>query len=455
MSARSFCWTLVLLMIPVSVSAQGAPTSGEPVRPPTWSGDVAKIIYDNCTSCHRPGESAPFPLTSYAETKKRALMIQHVTEDRLMPPWHPAKGHGEFLDEMRLSDAEIATLRRWVEAEMPEGDPKSAPKAPTYPAGWQLGEPDMVVTMSEEFQVPAGGPDIYRNFVIPLNLKEDKWVKAVEVRPAARTVVHHVLFFLDDTGSARELDKQDKTPGFRSMGFRRTGSLGGSAVGARPAAKAACSPPSRTATALRCHRAERDIGGAAPLRACAATCVGSSATKKSATIDRDPTHFKSRCTSDSVLTVADAAAAREQVGDGGLVGEIDRLGAESAERPATALEELQRIDVKLRKCRNPLYDPARKKKREGGKNPPPARGEGAPPAAAAGPSDAPGAQPTEGVAGAAPRAEADGAGGGGTEEGAEGRRGSLKRAGPGSPEEGGEGAKRRKSGPGGGDGMGG
>lgn len=234
MSARSFCWTLVLLMIPVSVSAQGAPTSGEPVRPPTWSGDVAKIIYDNCTSCHRPGESAPFPLTSYAETKKRALMIQHVTEDRLMPPWHPAKGHGEFLDEMRLSDAEIATLRRWVEAEMPEGDPKSAPKAPTYPAGWQLGEPDMVVTMSEEFQVPAGGPDIYRNFVIPLNLKEDKWVKAVEVRPAARTVVHHVLFFLDDTGSARELDKQDKTPGFRSMGFRRTGSLGGWAVGGIP-----------------------------------------------------------------------------------------------------------------------------------------------------------------------------------------------------------------------------
>ena len=137
------------------------------------------------------------------------------------------------------------------------------------------------------------------------------------------------------------------------------------------------------------------------------------------------------------------------------LGEIDRLGAESAERPATALEELQRIDVKLRKCRNPLYDPARKKKREGGKNPPPARGEGAPPAAAAGPSDAPGAQPTEGVAGAAPRAEADGAGGGGTEEGAEGRRGSLKRAGPGSPEEGGEGAKRRKSGPDGGDGMGG
>ena len=137
--------------------------------------------------------------------------------------------------------------------------------------------------------------------------------------------------------------------------------------------------------------------------------------------------------------------------------EIDRLAAESAERPATALEELQRIDAKLRKCRNPLYDPARKKKKEGGKTLPPARGEGATPAAAAGPSDAPGAQSMERVAPApaeaAPRAEATDTGGD-TEEGAEGRRGSLKRAGPDSQEEGGEGAKRRKSGPGEGNEMG-
>ncbi|MEM7516463.1 MAG: EF-hand domain-containing protein, partial [Planctomycetota bacterium] len=103
-----------------------------------------------------------------------------------------------------------------------------------FPKGWQLGEPDIILTMAEAFPVPADGPDIYRNFVLPIELEEDRWVTAVELRTTAPTSVHHCLYFLDDTGDARKQDENDPGPGFERMGFRRTGDLGGWAVGATP-----------------------------------------------------------------------------------------------------------------------------------------------------------------------------------------------------------------------------
>jgi hypothetical protein len=116
---------------------------------------------------------------------------------------------------------------------MKEGNPAKTPKLPTYPGGWSLGEPDMVVSMTEGFTVPADGPDIYRNFVIPLDLPEDKWVTGIEIRPSARQVVHHCLYYLDDTGQARKSDGQDGKPGFK-RDFRYSGRLGGWAVGGTP-----------------------------------------------------------------------------------------------------------------------------------------------------------------------------------------------------------------------------
>lgn len=210
---------------------------------PNWSEHVAAIVYANCTSCHRPGEAAPFPLTSYEETKRKAKTIAKVTGKRTMPPWHAEPGHERFLDERRLTEAQITTLAQWSAAGAPEGEPKKAPPLPAFPVGWQLGEPDLVVTMAEAFDVPASGPDIYRNFVVPLGTTEARWVSAIEVRPSARKVVHHVLFSHDDTGEARRLDARDGKPGFRNMSFQRgegTGSLvggtgnslGGWAVGA-------------------------------------------------------------------------------------------------------------------------------------------------------------------------------------------------------------------------------
>lgn len=200
----------------------------------TFHKDVAPIVYQNCTSCHREGESGPFPLSNYEEVSRKARTMARVMEDRYMPPWHASTDHLPFMDERRLSDEEIATFTKWVEAGKPEGDPATGPEMPDFPEGWQLGEPDLIVTMAEGYAVPADGPDIYRNFVLPLDIPEDKWVKAVELRPSARSVLHHSLFFLDDSGTARSLDGKDGKPGFNGMGFRKSGSLGTYVPGATP-----------------------------------------------------------------------------------------------------------------------------------------------------------------------------------------------------------------------------
>lgn len=176
--------------------------------PPTFSKNVAPILFQSCVTCHRPGEAAPFSLLSYGDAKKRGKLIAKLTHSRQMPPWKAEKGDVSFEGERRLKDSEIATLQSWVDAGMPEGNPKDLPKAPVFEGGWELGKPDLVVKMPKAFKVPAEGRDIYRNFAISLGLKEDKWVRAVDFRPSSPTVVHHTLFFLDPTGTSakREAD---------------------------------------------------------------------------------------------------------------------------------------------------------------------------------------------------------------------------------------------------------
>jgi len=193
----------------------------------TYHHDIAPIVYSNCTGCHRPGESGPFPLTNYAEVSRRAKTISQVVNDRYMPPWHANDEVTQFLDVRRLDPSEIALFDRWIAAGKPEGNAADAPPYPSFTEGWQLGEPDLILTMKEAYLVPAEGKDIYRNFVLPIDLSEDKWVKAIELRPSARSVVHHSLYFLDDSGTARTLDGKDGKPGFNGMTFRMSGALGG------------------------------------------------------------------------------------------------------------------------------------------------------------------------------------------------------------------------------------
>jgi hypothetical protein len=194
--------------------------------PVTFSSDVAPIIFSHCTSCHRPGEAAPFTLMNYDDVKTRAKLIAAVTRSRRMPPWKAGPGDYAFDNERSLTDADIATFERWADTGALEGDPSRLPPRPSFTEGWELGKPDLVVTMDEAYEVPADGPDIYRNFVLPLNLTEDKWVRAVDFRPSARSVVHHSLFFLDDTGAAREADARDPGPGYNGAMGGNVGVVG-------------------------------------------------------------------------------------------------------------------------------------------------------------------------------------------------------------------------------------
>lgn len=203
----------------------------------TFAEHIAPLVFENCTTCHRSGQVAPFVITNYTETRKHAKMMLHVIQERYMPPWQPETGHVEFINERRLTDNQIALFEKWVETGMAEGDATKTPKLPKFPEGWRLGEPDLIIKMDKPFTVPAEGPDIYQNFVIPTNLPEDKWVSAVEFQATAPNVVHHLLYLLDDSGRAREKARSETKEGplsFAGMGFRPTGSLGGWAVGAAP-----------------------------------------------------------------------------------------------------------------------------------------------------------------------------------------------------------------------------
>lgn len=218
--------------------SQGRATSSSP----TFTETIAPIVYANCVTCHRPGEVAPFSLLTYEDVVKKGKQIARVTEEKYMPPWHAVHGYGEFVGERGLTDVQIATIGTWVKNGMPRGDESKMPKLPVFPPdGWRLGQPDLILEMPAGFDLPASGPDVFRNFVVPTKLAEDKWVRGIEFRPSARKVVHHALFAQVTGGSLAARDGADGRPGFGGMGAvgvinDRGGSrsLGGWAVGATP-----------------------------------------------------------------------------------------------------------------------------------------------------------------------------------------------------------------------------
>lgn len=202
---------LLVMLVTGSISSIAAET-------PTWSANVAKIIYTNCTPCHRPGEIAPFPLVTYEQVSDFGFSVKRAVEKREMPPWPPAKEHGTFIGSRSLSTTDIETITKWVDGGMPVGDLASAPKPPTFPEGSQLGTPDMVLTMSDTWTVQDNNKDVYRYFVLPTKLLQDRNVKAIEFRPGNAAVVHHVLYFLDTSGTARKKDAEDPLPGYSGFG---------------------------------------------------------------------------------------------------------------------------------------------------------------------------------------------------------------------------------------------
>ena len=188
----------------------------------TFAKPIATIVHNHCSTCHRSGQAGPFPLLSYSDVSQRAETIQAVIRDNYMPPWKPIHTGLNFSNDRRLSDEEKKQIEVWIAAGCPEGDKSKTPKAPEFPDGWSLGTPDLVAQMDRAFPIPADGPDLYRSFVFPVGLPEDKWIKAIEVRPTARGAVHHALFFLDIDGAAKEQKSADGQPGFAGMNFLKS-----------------------------------------------------------------------------------------------------------------------------------------------------------------------------------------------------------------------------------------
>lgn len=212
----SLCAAMVLLA--PARSAQSV-YADAPASEPTFARDVAPIIFENCTGCHRPGQVGPFPLTSYEEVASHARQIARVTDRRIMPPWKPQPGWNHFAEERTLSDEEIETLARWSATGRAQGDPALTPSLPEFPEGWQLGEPDIVLTMDEAMHIPAEGEDLYMHFVFPIEMEgQEVYIKGVEVCPGNPRVVHHAVGLLDAGGDARRLDAAYPGPGYLRFG---------------------------------------------------------------------------------------------------------------------------------------------------------------------------------------------------------------------------------------------
>ena len=207
------------------------------LEPPTFSDDVVRILQARCQTCHRPGEHAPFTLLTYRDAYEKKDDIRDAVKGRVMPPWKPVPGFGDFMESRRLADGELETLVRWIEAGAPEGDPAKLPPPLVFPEGWKLGPPDHVLEMPETYTVSARASDVYRCFVIPTRFAEDRWVTKVEYAPGNRKLVHHILSYIDTTPAAEALDRADPGPGyscFGGPGFAPAGGLSGWAPGNQP-----------------------------------------------------------------------------------------------------------------------------------------------------------------------------------------------------------------------------
>lgn len=200
-------------------AAAAADTAVVDRGPPTFTRDVAPIVFRACAECHHDGGPGPFALITYDDVRDHATQVVDVTHRGLMPPWLPERGVVRFQGERGLTDAERGVLATWVDAGRLEGDAADLPTPPVFTSGWRLGEPTIVLEAIEAFEVPAEGGDIYRNFVIRVPAGADGWMKAVEIQPGDPRVVHHAVLRVDATGTAARRDAEDPAPGFSGMDF--------------------------------------------------------------------------------------------------------------------------------------------------------------------------------------------------------------------------------------------
>ena len=179
----------------------GLTTSASGAEVPTFNKDIAPIFDKHCVECHRPTMFAPMSLLTFEEARPWARSIKQRVVAREMPPWGADPAIGRFRNDPRLSQADIDTIMAWVDGGAPKGNDVDLPQRPRFVDGWTIGEPDVVVTMTESFHIPASGTIPYQYIRIPVDFSEDKWLKAIEIKPGSRAHVHHVIAYTQPKGA--------------------------------------------------------------------------------------------------------------------------------------------------------------------------------------------------------------------------------------------------------------
>jgi Flp pilus assembly protein TadD len=227
-SSKAFLFCATLPLFAACGHGQATP------RPaPTFDKDVAPIVFNNCSRCHRPGEVAPFSLLSYADVVKHAQNVSEQTLKRHMPPWLPDTGDFPIVGERRLTDAQIDTIQRWFKNGTPEGSAADLPAVPSFPNGWQLGQPDITLTPSRPYVLKPGSEDVYRDLVLHTSIKTPVYVRAVEFKTNGAPI-HHAVIRVDSTGASESRDGKDGQPGFDGMSWQSVQDPGGQFIGWAP-----------------------------------------------------------------------------------------------------------------------------------------------------------------------------------------------------------------------------
>jgi tetratricopeptide (TPR) repeat protein len=209
--------TTTVVMLVVAAGCSRTTVAGKNgAQAPTFTKDVAPILFERCAPCHRPGMPVPFTLLRYPDAQRNAKKIARAIARREMPPWLPDRNDPAFVGERRLGADEADTIRRWIENGAREGDARDLPAPPKWRDDWELGQPDLVVNAPRAYALPAGSGDIYRNLVLPVSLTGRRFVRAVEFRTNGAPI-HHAVIHLDRTSASRRRDGEDGQPGFDGM----------------------------------------------------------------------------------------------------------------------------------------------------------------------------------------------------------------------------------------------
>lgn len=205
----------VLAGAATTIAVQAAVASAQS---PTFTKDVAPVLFTHCVVCHHPRGDAPFSLLTYDEAKRHAKQIAAVTLRRSMPPWKPDADSPAFAGQRRLSDDQIAVIGQWVKAGAPKGRAADLPSPPVLADGWLAGAPDLIVALPS-YTLRADGADVFRNFVVPVPAnaaRTARFVRGLQFRPRSRAV-HHANIRVDPTDNSRKLDVADPEPGYEGV----------------------------------------------------------------------------------------------------------------------------------------------------------------------------------------------------------------------------------------------